>query len=108
MTAIEHKELKGITVKNLVVTIVSTASIVASVMTTYFGLKNDILQIKNSQEAEARVNNIRLKILEDHVVLLQKEVDEIKFADRAAFDTEPGSSQIKKAGPALLSSIEKK
>jgi hypothetical protein len=79
MTAIEHKELKGITVKNLVVTIVSTASIVASVMTTYFNLKNDITEIKNEQSTETRINNVRLKLLENQVALLQKEVDEIKL-----------------------------
>jgi len=80
MTAIEHKELKGITVRNLVVTIVSTASIVASVMTTYFGLKTDIREIKTSQETETRINNIRLKILENDVALLQKQVDELKLS----------------------------
>jgi hypothetical protein len=82
MTALEHQELKGITVKNLVVTVVSTASIVASVMTTYFGLKNDILEVKTSQTTETRVNNIRLKILEDEVALLQKQVAEIKAGDQ--------------------------
>jgi hypothetical protein len=79
MTAIEHRELKGITIKNLVVTLFSTASIVASVMTTYFGLKSDILEIRASQQTEAKINNIRIKVLEDQVSLLQKEVDEIKF-----------------------------
>ena len=78
MTAIEHQELKGITLKNLVVTVISTASIVASVMTTYFGLKNDISEIKSSQETETKIYNIRIKILEDDVALLQKKVDEIK------------------------------
>ena len=80
MTAIEHQELKGITVRNLIVTVVSTASIVASVMTTYFGLKTDIKEIKTTQAIDTRINNIRLKILEDNVALLQKEVDEIKLA----------------------------
>ena|SRR5476651_747807 len=79
MTAIEHRELKGITIKNLVVSIVSTASIVASVMTTYFGLKSDIQEIKSSQTTESKINNIRIKVLEDEVNLLQKEVDEIKL-----------------------------
>lgn len=72
MTTIEHKELKGITVKNLLVTIVSTASIVASVMTTYFQLKDDIHDVKISQETQSRVNDIRLKVLESQVVLLQQ------------------------------------
>jgi hypothetical protein len=83
MTAIEHQELKGITLKNLAVTVVSTASIVASVMTTYFGLKNDIREIKSSQDTETRIYNLRLKLLEDNVAILQKEVDEIKRRDSA-------------------------
>jgi len=78
MTAIEHKELKGITIKNLVVTMVSTASIVVSVMTTYFQLKNDIRDVKNIQTTESRVTEIRLKVLESAVVVLQQQVDEIK------------------------------
>ena len=65
----------------------STASIVASVMTTYFGLKTDIREIKTSQETETRINNIRLKILEDNVALLQKEVDEIKLSGNEQFAT---------------------
>lgn len=78
MTAIEHKELKGITIKNLVVTIISTASIVVSVTTGYFQLKSDIHDIKILQDAQNRVNEIRLKVLEGHVALLQQEVDKIK------------------------------
>jgi len=79
MTAIEHQQLKGITIKNAVVTIISTASIVASVMTTYFGLKTDIQSIRSSQETEARINNIRIKILESQVTLLQKQVTDAPF-----------------------------
>ncbi|MFI5163179.1 MAG: hypothetical protein ACHQHN_18010 [Sphingobacteriales bacterium] len=78
MTTIEHRELKGITVKNLVLTIVSTASIVASVMTTYLQLKNDIHDIRLTQETQNRVNDIRLKILESQVSLLQQQVDKIR------------------------------
>ncbi len=78
MTTIEHRELKGITVKNLVLTLVSTASIVASVMTTYLQLKNDIHDLKLTQETQNRVNDIRLKVLESEVSLLQQQVDEIR------------------------------
>ena len=79
MTAIEHQELKGITVKNIIVTIVSTASIVASVMTTYFNLKNDMNQLRDRQETTDRVNEIRLKVLESQVNILQQQVQEIKY-----------------------------
>ena len=79
MTAIEHQELKGITDKKKIVTIVSTASIVASVMTTYFNLKNDMNQLRDRQETTDRVNEIRLKVLESQVNILQQQVQEIKF-----------------------------
>jgi hypothetical protein len=79
MTAIEHQELKGITVKNIVVTIVSTASIVASVMTTFFNLKSDVNELRSRQETTDRVNEIRLKLLESQVAVLQQEVQEIKY-----------------------------
>ena len=78
MTAIEHRELKGITVRNLIVTLVSTASIVASVMTTYFQLKEDVNNIRLNQETQNRVNDVRLKVLENQVAVLQRQVDEIK------------------------------
>jgi hypothetical protein len=78
MTSIEHSELKGITVKNLLVTIVSTASIVASVMTTYFQLKDDIHDVKITQETQNRVMDIRLKVMENEISIMQQQVDEIK------------------------------
>jgi hypothetical protein len=78
MTAIEHKELKGITVKNLVVTIISTASIVVSVMTSYFQLKNDIYYLKTEEVNQSRINEIRLKVLESNVSILQQQVNEIR------------------------------
>lgn len=80
MTTIEHKELRGITIRNLVVTVISTASIVASVMTSYFQLKGDINEVKVTQEAQNRVNDIRLKIVESQLSLLQQQVDEIKIS----------------------------
>jgi len=80
MTGIEHQQLRGITVKNAVVTIISTASIVASVATTYFQLKNDIHDVRIEQEAQARVSEIRLKVLEGQVAVLQTEVELLKKA----------------------------
>jgi hypothetical protein len=108
MTTIEHRELKGITVKNLVVTVMSTASIVASVMTTYFGLKNDIRDIKSSQETEARVNNLRIKMLEEGVSLLQKEVEEIKIADSGDHSADKTQSPLKTSNQVLLTAIQNK
>lgn len=78
MTSIEHRQLKGITIKNIVVTILSTASIVTSVITSYSQLKSDISEVKIEQEAQDRVNEVRLRVLEGQVTVLQREVEDIK------------------------------
>ncbi|GAA4905802.1 hypothetical protein [Mucilaginibacter defluvii] len=77
MTNIEHKEIKGITLKNLVVTIFSMISIVVSVMATYFKLQIDISELKTEQQAQSRISEIRLKVLEEQVALLQQQMKEI-------------------------------
>ena len=81
MTSIEHRQLKGITIKNIVVTILSTTSIVISVMASYFQLKSDINEVKIRQEAQTRINEVRLRILEGQVAVLQREVEQIKSAN---------------------------
>jgi len=78
MTAIEHQQLKGITVKNFILTIASTISIVVSIMTTYFGLKSDISDIKAANEVTNRVTELRLKTLETEVFVLQQDVIKLK------------------------------
>ena len=105
MTAIENKELRGITVKNLIITVMSTASIVASVITTYFGLKTEIQNIRASQETETRINNIRIRVLEDNVKLLQGEIDEITLRGKKRPDSLKKISILKTADPLLLTSV---
>lgn len=78
MTTIEHREIKGITLKNILVTVLSTISIVMSVMTTYFQLKSDIKDVRSIQETQSRVNEIRLKVLESQVAILQQDVNKLK------------------------------
>lgn len=106
MTAIEHQELKGITVKNLVVTIMGTASIVASVMTTYFNLRSEIDKIRLSQQTEQKVDDLRIQVLETEVGLLQKRVDEIKF--NKSFNGMASNVSSKRNSDDLLSSIKPK
>lgn len=83
MTSIENHQIKGITIKNIVVTIISTVSIVASVTTAYFGLKSEIQAVKSDMTTETRINNLRLTVLENQVTLLQKQINEMKYPAKA-------------------------
>ncbi|MBE9584220.1 hypothetical protein IM792_07150 [Mucilaginibacter sp. JRF] len=46
-------------------------------MGTYFKLQTDITELKSQQEAQSRVNEIRLKVLEEQVALLQEQMKEV-------------------------------
>ncbi len=56
----------------------STISIVASVVITYSNLKADITNVKDQQELAYRVYDVRLKVLESQVSVLQADVKELK------------------------------
>lgn len=74
----EHRELKGITVKNIIVTVISTATIVVSVMTTYFGIKAEIEKNQYQQEEYNRINDIRLKTIEQRQDIMEKEIQDLQ------------------------------
>jgi trans-aconitate methyltransferase len=78
MSTFEEQPLKNYTIRNLIITVVSTATIVSSVVLTYSQLKDDIRDVKSQQETQNRVTDLRLKLLEDHVNVLQQQIDELK------------------------------
>lgn len=97
MTTLENHQIKGITIKNVVVTIISTASIVASVTTAYYNLRAEIQQNRADRETETRLTNLRLTVLENEVSLLQKEVNAIKYPENSrpvSNNTTSGSQRL--------------
>lgn len=94
MTAIEHKELKGITIRNLMVTIMGTASIVTSVVTTYLGLRSDIRDLSITQKTDSRIYDLKIKALEDELAIIQDELDELKFRQPNAADSKQNSTVL--------------
>ena len=47
-------------------------------MTGYFQLKADIKDIRSSQETQMRVTELRLKVIENQVAILQQDVAKLK------------------------------
>ncbi|MDO3644720.1 hypothetical protein [Mucilaginibacter sp. L3T2-6] len=97
MSNLEDHQIKGITIKNAILTVVSTASIVASVTTMYYNLKAEIQQNRADRETETRLTNLRLAVLENQVALLQKEVNTIKFPEnnkQLTSNTTPGNQHL--------------
>jgi hypothetical protein len=63
--SIENREIRGVTPRTIYITVVSTASIIISIVTFYFALKADIQTSRDEQNTTNRVNEIRLKLLEE-------------------------------------------
>jgi hypothetical protein len=74
----EHTALRGITIKNMIVTVFCTASIVVSVMSTYFSLRDDIKDSKADQATQNKIFELRLKIVEAQIIIIQNQVEAIK------------------------------
>jgi hypothetical protein len=86
---VEHQAIRGITIKNIIVTIVSSVTITASVVGTYSSLRTDNKDIRNimelnnkdiraKAEMDSKMNELRFKIMEEHINIIQQQVDEFK------------------------------
>ena len=75
--SIENKEIRGITPKTVYLTIVSTASIILSIATIYFALKADIQRISDDTNTTNRINEIRIKLLEERISTQELEIKQI-------------------------------
>lgn len=74
----EHSQLRGITIKNMIVTIVCTATLVSAIMTAYFGIKSDMRDIQANQNTYNKITDLRLKAVEDRENLLEFQITELK------------------------------
>lgn len=74
----EHSQLRGITIKNMIVTIVCTATLVSTMMGAYFGIKSDIKDIRDNQNTYNKITDLRLKAVEDRQNLLELQISDLK------------------------------
>ncbi len=79
MTSIEHREIRGITIKNIIVTVISTASICITVMTTYFQLQSDINSNRSEYKSDQRIVDLRLRAIEDHQKIIDQQMAELNY-----------------------------
>jgi hypothetical protein len=78
----EHSQLKGITIKNMLVTIACTATIVSSGMGAYFGLQKSIDRATYKQDEQNKIFDLRLKTVEDHQKLIDIQLQDLQQVKR--------------------------
>jgi len=85
MTAIENKEIKGLSIRTLLALIVATVSICTTVLVSYSSLTAQIVKTNNGMdkvqlkvESDLRYTELRMTVLEKTVTLLQMQIDNLK------------------------------
>lgn len=74
MTALENKELKGVTGRLIYAIILSTATIVGGGFAAYYGLKTDIMDLKNQNE----IKQVQFNALKAQVDMIQVQVNALQ------------------------------
>lgn len=74
----EHSQLRGITIKNMMVTIVCTATLVSTILASYYGIRDDMKDIKDNQNTYNKITDLRLKAIEDRQNILEMQIGELR------------------------------
>lgn len=74
MDAIETKEIRGLSVKNMFTLLTCTIAICITVLTTYFALVASIKELKDLMEYKTQYNDQRFLFLEQRLKALEDEV----------------------------------
>lgn len=78
MTDIEKKEIRGLNVRNLLLVIGATATIVITTVTWCAKISGQIEVIKNDSNSEKRYNDLRISIMERSLESLRLSLDNLK------------------------------
>lgn len=78
----EHSELKGVTLKNMIVTIACTATIVATGVGAYSGIQKSIDNLGYRQDEQNKLIDLRIRTLEDQQKLMNIEIRELQTRQR--------------------------
>ena len=75
MTAIEHREIKGITFKLAVVIITCTITLTSSILGVYFDLKDGLKQVIATQELRRVQSDSKFENIDFRLNTIQKTLD---------------------------------
>lgn len=78
MTPLEAKEIRGLSIKSIFWLVSCTVTIMLSILTSYFSLKAQIREVQVSKDSDSRYNDLRMKVLEQKVDVLDIQLKEIK------------------------------
>jgi len=85
MTAIETKEIKGMSIKTVITIIIATATIVTSILMTTARLSAQIVVVDNKiefvkmrSENDSKLNELRMKIMERRLDIMEETLNNLK------------------------------
>lgn len=79
MEVLQHKEIRGITLKLLIGIIAQTIVMIGTACTFYFTLKSDIRNLYTLREQEEKYWQVKFDQIQIQNNIFQKQLDEITF-----------------------------
>jgi hypothetical protein len=79
----EYTPLKGVNIKNAIVTVICTASIVGSVLMSYYGIMGKIDNNNYNQQTAQKITDLRLITLQDQITIINHRLDEMMTENEA-------------------------
>lgn len=74
---IDTKEIRGVSLRNLIAVIACTGTIMLTVLGTYYGLKADITDVKVSKDSDARLNELKMRVMDQRIDAMEIQIRDI-------------------------------
>ncbi len=84
MDPIENKEIRGLSVRNMLTIIGCTIGSTLTTLTTYYNLKSDITDVRVSKDSDARLNDLKMRVMDQRIDAVDIQLKDLnkKFEER--------------------------
>lgn len=82
MNSLETKEIRGLSVRNIITIIACTVTIVSTVLGSWFNLKGEMTAIQKDRASDEKYNDLRLRTMELKISTLELDLRDLQNRQR--------------------------
>lgn len=74
---IENKEIRGLSIRNMLTIIACTIGSTLTTLTTYYNLKSDITDVRVSKDSDARLNDLKMRVMDQRIDAMEIQIKDL-------------------------------
>jgi hypothetical protein len=82
MNPLESKEIRGLSVKNIITIVSCTVAIVSTVLGSWFNLKGELSALQRDRQSDEKYNDLRIKTIELKIETLNLDIRDLQNRQR--------------------------